>query len=124
MSLVINWSWYNRSNARSDSAQRKVRARRTFAQLPKQRHVLRLQAKHQHLTRWLGSSTQSRRRTRAILDLLSAPPRIGVPHVCWGLDRRDELENDVADADDADDGARHVLNPAVGKDNGADEDVN
>jgi hypothetical protein len=62
-------------------------------------------------------------RTRFALNLLSAPTRVGVAHVRWGLDGRDVLEDDVAEADQADDGAGDILEPALVEDDGADEDV-
>lgn len=58
-----------------------------------------------------------------VLHLLGAPAGVGLPHIGRRLDRRDEFENDVADADEADDGARDDAQHAVVQQNRADKDV-
>lgn len=57
------------------------------------------------------------------LHLLRTPASVGLPHVGGRLDGRDELEDDVADADEADDGARDDAQHAVVEQDGAYEDV-
>ncbi len=57
------------------------------------------------------------------LDLLGAPAGVRLAHVGWGLDGWDELEGDVADADDADDGAGNDAEDAVVEQDAADKDV-
>lgn len=67
----------------------------------------------------------------SLLQLANAHERIPifrvgaicVPHVRGRLDARDELENDVANADDTNDHACYPLPPEVANDEGADEDV-
>lgn len=59
-----------------------------------------------------------------ILNLLGAPTGIRLAHVRRGLDRRDELERSVRDADEADDGTADDLPDGSGlEDDDADEDV-
>lgn len=55
--------------------------------------------------------------------LLCAPAAVGLAHVGWRLDLGDELEDDVGDADEADNGAGNDLEDIVGEKNGANEDV-
>jgi hypothetical protein len=62
----------------------------------------------------------SRRRS---LDLLGAPAGIGFAHVRGRLDGRNELEDDIGETDDADDGAGNDTEDAAAEDDGADEDV-
>ena len=57
------------------------------------------------------------------LDLLGTPAGISFPHVGGRLDRGDELEDDVDDASEADDGAGDLGKGVVAKDDGADEEV-
>lgn len=57
------------------------------------------------------------------LHLLGAPAGIGLAHVGGRLDGGYELEHDVADADEADNGAGDDAQPAVVQQNRADEDV-
>lgn len=57
------------------------------------------------------------------LYLLGAPAGVGLPHVGGGLDGGDELENGVADADKADDGASNYAQDVAVEQDGADEDV-
>lgn len=61
---------------------------------------------------------------RSCLDLLGVPAcAIRLAHVCWGLDGRDEFEDDVGDADDADDAARNLLEDHVTQQQAAEKDV-
>lgn len=46
-----------------------------------------------------------------------------VPHVRWGLNRRNELQSSVAHTDYANDSAWHNAEPALTDNDGADEDV-
>ena len=46
-----------------------------------------------------------------------------VPHVRWGLNRRNELQSSVAHTNYADDGAWHNAEPALTHDDRTDEDV-
>lgn len=57
------------------------------------------------------------------LHLLGAPAGVGLPHVGGGLDGGDELEDGIADADEADDGARDYAQDVAVEQDGADEDV-
>lgn len=57
------------------------------------------------------------------LDLLGTPAGIGLAHIARGLDRRDELEDDIADADASDDGTRDVLDCPAAQNKAAKEDV-
>lgn len=59
----------------------------------------------------------------ASLYLLGAPAGIGLPHVGGGLDGGDELEDGVADADEADDGAGDYAQDVAVQEDGADKDV-
>lgn len=59
----------------------------------------------------------------AALYLLGAPAGVGLPHVGGGLDGGDELEDGVADADEADDGAGDYAQDVAVQQDGADEDV-
>jgi hypothetical protein len=60
---------------------------------------------------------------RQPLDLLSTPASIRLPHVRRGLDGRDELEGDVGDADDTDDGAGNNPEDVVVQKDAANKDV-
>lgn len=60
---------------------------------------------------------------RRALHLLGAPAGVGLPHVGRGLDGGDELEDGVADADEADDGAGDYAQDVAVEQDGADEDV-
>lgn len=60
----------------------------------------------------------------ALLDLFGAPAGVRIPHVGGRLNRRDELERNVTDSDQADERAGDVVLPARGHDRGSDEDVN
>lgn len=59
------------------------------------------------------------------LDLLRAPAGIRLAHVGRGLDGRDELEDDVGDADSSDDDADDVGEPVTSTKggDGANKDV-
>lgn len=57
------------------------------------------------------------------LDLLGAPAGVGLAHVGGRLDGRDELEDGVADTDQADDGAGNDAEDAAAEEDGSDEDV-
>lgn len=57
------------------------------------------------------------------LDLFSSPSSIGFAHVGRGLDRGDELEDGVADADDAYGGTGDDAENTTAEKDGADEDV-
>lgn len=57
------------------------------------------------------------------LYLLGAPAGVSLPHVGWGLDGGDELEDGVADANEADDGAGDYAQDMAVQQDGADEDV-
>ena len=57
------------------------------------------------------------------LDLLGAPALVGFPHVGGRLDGRDELEDDVDDAGEADDGAGDDGQGVLAQDDGTDEEV-
>ncbi len=70
-----------------------------------------------------GGARGSRGGVWIILDLLGAPALVGLAHVGGGLDGGDELEGDVADADEADDAARDDAQDAVVEQDAADEDV-
>lgn len=64
-----------------------------------------------------------RQRSRSPLHLLSSPSGIGLAHVGGRLDRGNELEHDVAHADEADDRARDDAQHAVVQQDRSDEDV-
>lgn len=58
------------------------------------------------------------------LNLLSAPASIlSLAHVAGGLDGGNELEGDVCDTDDADDGTSDFAENAVAEEKAAEEDV-
>ena len=57
------------------------------------------------------------------LNLLGTPSSVCVPHVCRGFDRRNEFEDYVADANDADNETCDPLPPGITNDDRADEDV-
>jgi hypothetical protein len=57
------------------------------------------------------------------LYLLGAPAGVGLPHVGGGLDGGDELQDGVADADEADDGTRDYAQDVAVQQDGADKDV-
>lgn len=57
------------------------------------------------------------------LHLFGAPASVGLAHVGRRLDGGDELENDVADTNEADDGAGEDAQDAVVQEDGADKDV-
>lgn len=57
------------------------------------------------------------------LDLLGTPALVRLAHVRGGLDRRDELEDQVANTGDADDRGGDVAQNKVMQEDGADEDV-
>lgn len=57
------------------------------------------------------------------LYLLGAPTGVGLPHVGWGLDGGDELEDSVADTDEADNRAGDYAQDVAVEQDGADEDV-
>lgn len=59
----------------------------------------------------------------AVLHLLCAPAGVGLPHVGGRLDRRDELEDNVANTDEADNGARDDAQHAAVQQDRAYEDV-
>lgn len=46
---------------------------------------------------------------RIRLDLLGAPAGVGLAHVARGLDRRDELEGNVGDTDNANNATGDVV---------------
>lgn len=48
---------------------------------------------------------------------------LGLAHVCGRLNRRDKLENNVADADNADNRAGNFAENGITKDEATDEDV-
>lgn len=58
-----------------------------------------------------------------LLHLLGAPAGVGLAHVGGRLDAGDELEDDVADADEADEGAGDDAQHAVVQQDRADKDV-
>ena len=75
-----------------------------------------------------SSSSWTRKPTHAAADaslhLLGAPPGgLSLAHVAGGLDRRDELEDDVAEADDAHDAAGDVADDLLAEEEAAEEDV-
>ena len=82
-------------------------------------------------TQWINKGCFSRKPLSPLslprppigLDLFRTPAGIGLAHVRGGLDGWDELENDVGDTDDADDGAGNYAQDAVVEQDGADEDV-
>lgn len=57
------------------------------------------------------------------LDLLGAPAGVGLAHVGRGLNGGDELEDGVADANEADEGAGNDAEDAAAEENGSHEDV-
>lgn len=57
------------------------------------------------------------------LDLLRSPAGVRLTHVCGGFDGRDELEGDVGNTDNTDDGAGDLAQDVVVEEDGADEDV-
>lgn len=57
------------------------------------------------------------------LHLLGTPAGIGLSHVGRRLDGRDEFQDDVADADEANDGARDDAQHAIVQQDRADKDV-
>lgn len=59
-----------------------------------------------------------------ILDLLSAPGVVGLAHVGWGLNGRDELQSKVSDTGEADNRTGNVLQDMTVQHERADEDVN
>lgn len=59
----------------------------------------------------------------ASLDLLSTPTLIRLAHVRRRLDGGNELEDEVANTDETDDGAGNVTQHPVVQQDGADEDV-
>jgi hypothetical protein len=70
-----------------------------------------------------SSATAECRRTRH-LDLLSAPTSVfGVAHVARGLDGRNELECDITNADDANNGASNLGKPHLTENESAEEDI-
>lgn len=58
-----------------------------------------------------------------LLDLLSTPALVSLAHVGRGLDRRNELESDVADTNEADNAAGNDAEDMVVEEDRADEDV-
>jgi hypothetical protein len=58
-----------------------------------------------------------------ILDLLGSPPSVGFTHVGGRLDGGDELEDDVSEADHADDSAGNDTENTGTQDYGANKDV-
>jgi len=74
-----------------------------------------------HYARWSRADTRSEPRH---LDLLSTPASgLGLAHVGRGLDRRNELEGDVGDTNDANDATGDLAEDLVAEDETADEDV-
>lgn len=73
--------------------------------------------------RLLDYSSHTKVVARRFLDALGTPASIGLPHVGGGLDRGDELETDVAEAGEADDGASDFGPDAVAEDQATDKDV-
>jgi hypothetical protein len=61
---------------------------------------------------------------RTALDALGAPASVGLAHVGGGFNRRDKLEDNVDDADDADNRTRDDPPIWVPEDQAAEEDVN
>lgn len=59
----------------------------------------------------------------ARLHLLGTPTGVGLPHVGRRLNRRDELQDDIADTDETDDGASDDAQHTVMQQNRADKDV-
>lgn len=57
------------------------------------------------------------------LDLLGAPAGVGLAHVGRGLNGGDELEDGVADANEADEGAGNDAEDAAAEEDGSHEDV-
>lgn len=57
------------------------------------------------------------------LHLLGSPTSVGFAHVGGWLDLGDELENDVRDADNADDRAGDDAQDVIAEEDGANEDV-
>lgn len=82
-------------------------------------------ARRRRRCRSSSSSRRSRKRasSQVSLHLLGAPAGIGLAHVGGRLDGGDELEHNVADADEADDGAGDNAQPAVVQQDRADKDV-
>lgn len=63
-------------------------------------------------------------KTRSLLDLFGAPAsNLGLAHVDRGLDRRNVLEDDEADADNADSGASDLAEHRIPENKTAEEDV-
>lgn len=58
-----------------------------------------------------------------ILDLLSAPGVVGLSHVGWGLNGRDELQSKVSDTGEADNRTGNILQDMTMQHERADEDV-
>lgn len=69
-----------------------------------------------------GNRKRDRSQVHA-LHLLGAPAGIRLAHVGWRLDGGDEFEHNIADADEADDGAGDDAQPAVVQQDRADEYV-
>lgn len=57
------------------------------------------------------------------LDLLSAPSLVRLAHVGRRLNRRNELEHDVSDTNDTDNGGSNLAQNGVVEQDTADEDV-
>lgn len=70
-----------------------------------------------------GVVTQVRSLLLFCLDLLGTPAGVGLAHVGRGLDGRDELEDGVADTDQADDGAGNDAEDAAAEEDGSDENI-
>jgi hypothetical protein len=70
-----------------------------------------------------GTQLPQAHRRRRFLDLLGAPPAICLAHVARGFDRRDKLEGDVADADDANNDSCDGANDATAEKEATEEEV-
>jgi len=70
-----------------------------------------------------SSGTGTRSSDVSHLDLLGTPTLIGLAHVGWRLDGGDELEDEVGNTGDTDDGSSDLTQDVAVEDNAADEDV-
>ena len=58
------------------------------------------------------------------LDLLCAPALVCLSHVRWWLNRREEFENNICDANSTHDGAWNVVVPRSAKETSGNEQIN
>lgn len=72
----------------------------------------------------IGASTTDLAPPSGSLNLLRTPTLVRLSHIGWRFDGGNELENDVGDTHNADDGTRNVVEPFLSQQNRSNQNVN